>query len=256
MLKKIFGLDRASSSPEAFSRVSKNEVYETHSFSLKSRRDIKTLEKTVSLKLEDKALRLLDRDVVAKLKDKYKYIHIGLVQIALYPLTRLGLNTSILVALRDCRHLNFNNSLKGLVETSLCEGPVYFNCYPNISVFLTDPGILDALILNIESKGYDMVASSRHIAITYRVCYKVMNTINPKAKRVSKRGTSTVIETNSKSNVTQVRAISWKDISLPEKWTQRGVAEPSQEVERTNQTHEGGVDHLLDGLKARWNISE
>lgn len=248
MLKKIFGLDRSSSLPEPYlksaegnwhlPRVSKNKVYETHCFSLESKRVIKTLEKTVTVKQEDVTLRLLDPAVV-KLKYKYKFIHIGLVQVALYPLSTQGLNTSILAALRDCRHLNFDDSLNGLIETTLCDGPVYFNFYPHYSLSLADPCLLDALILNIESKGHNMLDSSKHIALTYRVCYKVMNTVNPKAKRAGKRGISTVIETNSKSNVAQVRAISWKDISLPEKWTQPRVAESSQEVESRNETRGG-----------------
>lgn len=247
MLKKIFGLDRASSLPEEFSknaegnwhlpRVSKNKVYETRCFSLESKRVIKTLEKTVTVKQEDVTLRLLDPAVV-ELKYKYKLIHIGLVQIALYPLSKQGINTSILAALRDCRHLNFDDSLNGLIETTLCDGPVYFNCYPHYSLSLADPCLLDALMLNIESKGHNMLDLSTHIAVTYRVCYKVMNTVNPKAKRASKRGISNVIGTNS-SNVAQVKAISWKSISLPEKWTQPRVAEPSQEVKRINQTREG-----------------
>jgi len=59
---------------------------------------------------------------VAEHARKYKYLHIGCVQVAVKPLVREGLNASILMCLRDTRHNNFHDSLIGIVETSLGHG--------------------------------------------------------------------------------------------------------------------------------------
>lgn len=79
----------------------------------------------------------------------YKFLHIGLVQVAVKPLTRDGLNTSLLLCLRDKRHLRFNDSLLGYITSTLSEWPVYFNIFPNFSVSPLDHTILKTLTLNI-----------------------------------------------------------------------------------------------------------
>ncbi|XLT05853.1 hypothetical protein HN51_044602, partial [Arachis hypogaea] len=79
-----------------------------------------------------------------------------------------GLNASILLYLRDIRHNDFQDSLIGTVKTSLGHGPVYFNCFLNKMVSLLDVNILDSLFLNIRI----------HVALIYRIQYKVMNTCN------------------------------------------------------------------------------
>jgi hypothetical protein len=48
------------------------------------------------------------------------------------------LNTSILVVLRDARFHNFQDSLLSSIESSLCSGPVSFDCYPNLIISLKD----------------------------------------------------------------------------------------------------------------------
>ena len=42
------------------------------------------------------------------------------------------------------------------METSLHNGPVYFNCYPNFAFSLSDRNIMDALTLNVKTNGYYM----------------------------------------------------------------------------------------------------
>ena len=48
----------------------------------------------------------------------------------------------------------------GTVETSLGQGPIYFNCYPNKTVSLMDINILDSLFLNIHFHSLDMKEGS------------------------------------------------------------------------------------------------
>ena len=103
-----------------------------------------------------------------------------MVQVAVRPLTREALNTSVLLCLRDDRHLRFNDSLLGMMETSLHNGPVYFNCYPNFALSLSNRNITDALILNVKLDGYYMKEGSESLAIIYRIYYKLMKiTLDP-----------------------------------------------------------------------------
>ena len=67
---------------------------------------------------------------------KFSYLHIGMVQVAIKPLTRKGINASVLMCLRDARFKVFKDSILGMITASLYDGPVYFNCYPNISIYI------------------------------------------------------------------------------------------------------------------------
>lgn len=76
-------------------------------------------------------------------------MYIRLLQIPIKPLTKEGFNTSTHVALRDCMHLNYTDSLLGLIETNLANGSVYFNCLPDFTISLLDPRIMKILTLEI-----------------------------------------------------------------------------------------------------------
>jgi hypothetical protein len=86
------------------------------------------------------------------------------------------LNTSVLLCLRDGRHLEFQDSLLRMVESSLYEGPIYFNCHPNYSLSLYDQTLLLALELNIKTYGYKMMKGAQVLTLVYRVYYKLMKT--------------------------------------------------------------------------------
>ena len=64
-------------------------------------------------------------------------------RVATKPLTTIGLNTSIVMCLRDNRHLDYRDSIIGAVQAGLNDGPVYFQCYLNFTVRLRDVDILD-----------------------------------------------------------------------------------------------------------------
>ena len=91
--------------------------------------------------------------IKAHKKQGHNFLHIGLVQVGVKPLIRKGLNSSILMALRDTHHIRFNDSLLGTIETSLSGGPVHFNCFPDFPVYLHDPHVMKALTLNIKTHG-------------------------------------------------------------------------------------------------------
>ena len=70
------------------------------------------------------------RNVNDFLAKEFSYLHIGLVQVVVKPLTRKGINAFVLMCLRDARFKVFSNSILSMITTSLYDGPVYFNCYP------------------------------------------------------------------------------------------------------------------------------
>lgn len=133
------------------SEIHKDHVYKTPRINLfKSDYIIRTEERDIQLYKARDEVKLLSSTSLDKHKAKgFRYIHIGLVQVGIKPLNREGLNTSILAALRDKRFKDFEDSLLGTIESSLCKGPISFDCYPNFTVSLNDENLLKSLVLQI-----------------------------------------------------------------------------------------------------------
>ncbi|GAV81446.1 MP domain-containing protein, partial [Cephalotus follicularis] len=163
-------------------KISNKEIYKNNPFNpFNFTERIQTIEQTIKITKTQQNIQLLDEKTIKKLAKNFKYIHFALVQVTIKPLTRQGLNTSILACLRDARHLNFDNSLIGAIETSLCNGPVYLNGYQDLTISLTDKNILETLKINIKLHGYNMLPGSEIIAIIHHVYYKATNSICPKS---------------------------------------------------------------------------
>ncbi|PIN08010.1 hypothetical protein CDL12_19419 [Handroanthus impetiginosus] len=214
-----------------------------------------------------KELSMLSKKLIKQHKQKYKHLHLGMIQIGLKPLTRLGLNTSALILIRDRRHNQFEDSLLGIVESTLCDGPVYFKCFPNFTVSLADPNILQSLILNIKTEGFDMLKGTLNVALVYRLCYKVINTVVPRTKISStnvydKRGETTLFITDlEKSNILVPKTIAWNQVKLLEVWTLEQsvppVKEPPRQVESILQYLDGDVEiKFSQQRKVRLNLGE
>jgi hypothetical protein len=106
----------------------------------------------------------------------YKFLHVGSVQVVVKPLTRLGINASVLLCLRDARLANFRISILGMIQSSLFNGPIHFDAFPNLTLALNDIHILKALTLNVLTSGYDMKEGNRPLTIIYRIYYKLLKT--------------------------------------------------------------------------------
>ena len=107
------------------------------------------------------------------------------------------------MALRDTRHIRFNDSLLGTIETSLSSGPVHFNCFPDFTIHLYDPHVMKAFTLNIKTHGTLMVQGASQIALIYRIYYKCLRT-NLNAQALDKRRareTTLIQTTNLRSNI-------------------------------------------------------
>ena len=208
---------------------------------------IKTVERTYSLFNEYETIQLFTLDSINRHREKYAFLHVGLVQVAIKPLTREALNTSVLLCLRDDRHLRFNDSLLGMMETSLHKGPVYFNCYPNFSLSLSDINIMDALTLNVKTDGYAMKEGSEPLAIIYRIYYKLMKTIlDPQTiADPSPKGHTLLLQASTANSRLRVpQQIQWKDINLPEQWQLQAVA-PTPKIENTEPNF---IAQKIDGI--------
>ncbi|KAL4652134.1 hypothetical protein ACB092_01G210900 [Castanea dentata] len=196
---------------------------------------IKTVERTYSLFNEYETIQLFSEESINQHKEKYAFLHIGLVHVAIKPLTREALNASVLLCLRDDRHLRFNDSLLGMMETSLHNGPVYFNCYPNFALSLTDRNIMDALTLNVKTDRYYMKEGSKPLAIIYRIYYKLMKTtLDPQTiADPSPKVHALLLQASTPNSRLRVpKQIQWKDINLPERWQLEAIA-PTPKIENT-----------------------
>jgi len=165
-----------------------------------------------------------------------------------------------LMCLRDIRHNKFEDSLIGTVETSLGQGPVYFNCYPNKTLSLMDRNILDSLFLNIHFHGLDMKQESIPVALIYRMQYKVMNTCASRVLLQPQKGETTLFITDiTKANVSLKRIIKQDDVTLPEKWDMEKATpsdpRPTPIIEKIKQDNSGKVEITFNRRNSHeWNI--
>ncbi|WMV30496.1 hypothetical protein MTR67_023881, partial [Solanum verrucosum] len=176
---------------------------------------IKTTEQSLALNSSEQTIRLLNKRDIYVYKNQYKFLHIGMVQIAFKPLTLKGLPETFLAALRDARNLNFRQSLMDSIESTVAYGPVYFNTQPNLQLSLIDSNILDDLTLNVKTHGYNYAPESELICLSYRIYFKLLATLNPRCKLYDTSDQTILVETNFvKSKVTTRRPMKWEEINF------------------------------------------
>ena len=144
-----------------------------------------------------------------------------MIQVAIKPLTRKGINASVLMCFRDARFKNFKDSILGMITAFLFDGPVYFNCYPDLTLDLDDPNIVKDLTLNIASFGYHMEEGSKPFALIFCIYYRLLGTqLNPGAKINREPSSKTMLIQclipNAK--VQFPKMIQWQDVKLPIEW--------------------------------------
>ena len=92
---------------------------------------------------------------------------------------------------------------------------------------MTDPNILELATLNIKTHGYNFLLGSKLIAVIYRIHYKVLITLAPKARNITKLGKTTLVKTNLLSlNIATCRIIKWKEIIFSENWLRTSLVPP------------------------------
>ena len=78
-------------------KVSNQKICKKWTFKFFRDYTIKTLEQTTSLEQKDQVIRLLDNRSIERHKRDYNFIHFGMIQVVAKSLTRIGLNTSIVI---------------------------------------------------------------------------------------------------------------------------------------------------------------
>ena len=124
------------------------------------------------------------------------------------------------MCLRDTRFKDFHTSIPGMITSSLFDGLVYFNYYPDLTLALNDPNIVKPLTLNILTSSYDMDKGSKTLTIIYRIYYRLVSTtVNPRARLRDTRDKTLLIQCSTPNAKVQVpKMIQWKDINLPKEW--------------------------------------
>ena len=125
------------------------------------------------------------------------------------------------MCLRDARFKIFKDSILGIITASMYDGPVYFNCYLDLTLALDDPNIVKALTLNIASSSYHMEEGSKPFALIYHIYYRLLGTkINECAKIPREPSSKTMlIQYSTPDAKIQVpKMIQWQDVKLPNDW--------------------------------------
>jgi len=111
---------------------------------------IKTHEEAISLQNGLQTIPMIKQNSIeSHLKANYRFMHIDLVQVTVKRLLKKGVNTPICIALRDKRLKKYKLSLLAVIQTNVCKGPIFFNCYPDFTIDLTCPLTIEALKLDV-----------------------------------------------------------------------------------------------------------
>lgn len=78
-----------------------------------------------------------------------------MVRVGLNVLHRKGQQAFVFSSLLDNRWSTFTQALIGEIETSISDGPIQYDVFPDFSVALDDPNILKCLTIGIQTKGYE-----------------------------------------------------------------------------------------------------
>ncbi|KAG6588193.1 hypothetical protein SDJN03_16758, partial [Cucurbita argyrosperma subsp. sororia] len=202
-----------------------SKIYKTNLFTHFSRNSLlKTKEGNSPLSNGGGYLNLIrEDDDLWHLQNKYRTIHIGMVQIGVKALTRGPLNAKVLLCLRDARHRNLQDSLLGMVEANLKDGPLYFNVFPNIVESLSAPRLDDLLFLNAKVREFEQLPEGpKNIVVMYRVCYKVLKPgVETRVLlKTPSNGRTIFFQTDFETamNDFEQGVTVWNEVQLPENW--------------------------------------
>ncbi|KAI5681135.1 hypothetical protein M9H77_02362 [Catharanthus roseus] len=178
---------------------------------------------------------LLSKASLSKYAEKgFRYIHYGLIQVAVKPLVHIGVDAPVYLALRDKRLKRYKPSLLAMIQTNICNGPIYFNCAPNYSVSLTDPLIMNSLVLDIHMQGDEFEKLTEQFVVMYRVYYRLLSSqLNPRFKLIPTSRDETVllhIDAEQSKTFTPKR-LKWHEITIPDEF-QIENPHPCPDIER------------------------
>ncbi|XP_057789048.1 uncharacterized protein LOC131005941 [Salvia miltiorrhiza] len=180
---------------------------------------VKTIEKEIRLSEGYATFPLFPDHLQRVYKSKYSYLQMEMIQVGVKP-TKLGSNTSVIISLHDKRFQKFNyESLMGLVESSLCDGPIYFYYFPSHCVHMLDRNLCEAFTVDIKTQG---CSKDENVILMYKFHYKptYSNNVDFQKKKWSLARETTLFLTNIVGGRNRVvsKKIYWDQVSLPEAW--------------------------------------
>jgi len=185
--------------------------------------------------------------IESHLKANYHFMHVCLVQVTIKPLLKTGVNAPIYLALRDKRLRHYKSSLLAIIQTNVCQGPIFFNCYPNFMVDLTCPMTTEALKLDVHVQG-DEFLDFKNFVVVYRIYFRLMSSnlntrfLNPLPSN-SQETILLQIE-DDKPIVFTPKAFKWDEITIPD------VIE-LQEPQHTTQIERRDIDLIIEEPNGR-----
>lgn len=160
---------------------------------------------------------MITYEMVKAHKQKYEFMHIGLIEVADKPLIKKGLDMAILLYLRDSKLTNFLDSLIVRIETSLCEVPIYFNSYTDLLIKFKDKNILKSMELDIKFHVFNLLPGLFLAVVIYRICFKIVNSLDNVGVINKNLVRKTIFfQANlDKRNVHVPKTLIWDQVTLP-----------------------------------------
>jgi hypothetical protein len=151
-------------------------------------------------------------------KHKTNCLHFGCIRVGISALVHKGIDAYVLFTVRDMTHNKFANSLIGGIVSPLSNGPLYFDCFPNFSVYTFDENLGDILKLKIRTTGFDMCQTRTNISIQTRGCFRHTNTLYPVVLNTPSQTSqsSTLVLTDPFNQKMEHQTIKWEIFISPQ----------------------------------------
>ena len=97
-------------------RIELDTIYKIGTFEFIKAYSVKTHEEVISLQNGLQTIPMIKQESIeSHLRANYRFMHIGLVQVAIKPLLKKGINAPIYMALRDKRLRKYKSSLLAVI---------------------------------------------------------------------------------------------------------------------------------------------
>uniref|UniRef100_A0A9I9DAE0 Polyprotein n=1 Tax=Cucumis melo TaxID=3656 RepID=A0A9I9DAE0_CUCME len=199
-------------------KIPTTKIYKSNPFTFFSDPLIKTKEETMPCENGSQAFRLIyDNPILASFQEKRfcTMLNMGMIQIGVKTLTtKISSNASIILCVFDTRNDNFEDSILGLVEAKLSDGPMFFNIFPNITMSLFHPKLCESLVLIAMVQGFEQLPQGTSpISLMWRTCYKLQGSAFPTALIESPQGKTVFFQTDFENSKVAVQKVSeWDEV--------------------------------------------
>ena len=126
-------------------------------------------------KIVCKLFRWKQNSMESHLKAYYRFMHIGLVQVAVKHLVKRGINAPIFMTLRNKWLKKYKSSLLVVIQTNVFKGLIFFNCFPDLTIYLTCPMTTKALKLDVHVQ-VDEFHEFKNFIIIFRFSFRLTST--------------------------------------------------------------------------------